>query len=222
MNDNTTPMKAKEYDNNINKTVPFYNCFYEQTIDVVMQCGFDQLDWLDLGCGTGSLAEKALMQFPSAHFCLVDPSKPMLDQAREKLKDYNIQYACMNSEQIKEQKKFNVITAIQSHHYMKAQQRVEATKRIYEALREGGIYISFENVIPRDEVTKQQELLRWGRYQQSQGKTKEEAKKHNQRCGVNYFPITVEEHINLLEQTGFKRVHVFWYSYMQMGIYGLV
>ena len=47
------------------------------------------------------------------------------------------------------------------------------------------------------------------------------SKAHNLRCGVNYFPLTVSEHIELLKQTGFEHVHVFWCSYMQMGIYGI-
>ncbi len=52
-----------------------------QTSDVVTQCGYSQLDWLDLGCGTGTLEEKAFREFPSARFTAVDPSEKMLEQA---------------------------------------------------------------------------------------------------------------------------------------------
>lgn len=37
--------------------------FFEQTFEVVEQCGFELLNWLDLGCGTGMLEEKALNRF---------------------------------------------------------------------------------------------------------------------------------------------------------------
>ena len=33
--DNTTPMAAREYDQKINATIPYYPEFYEQTLDVV-------------------------------------------------------------------------------------------------------------------------------------------------------------------------------------------
>jgi len=92
---------------------------------------------------------------------------------------------------------------------------------VYHSLKDGGIYISFENVIPEDEEIKMFELLRWGRYQQRHGKTKEETEAHNNRCGVYYFPLTAAEHIQLLKDVGFNKVHMFWYSYMQMGIYGI-
>ena len=91
-----------------------------------------------------------------------------------------------------------------------------------------GIYIvNLQHCIPilfnktTDETIKKSELLRWGRYQQRQGKTAEEALAHNARCGVSYFPLTVDGHIELLKKTGFHAVHVFWISYMQMGIYAI-
>lgn len=220
-NDNTTPMQAKEYDKKINNTVPYYQEFYNQTLDIVEQFNFTKIDWLDLGCGTGTLPELAFQQFPDVQFVLADPSEQMLEQAKDKLKDKSIQYICAGSSAIQYEECFDVITAIQSHHYMHEEERRKATECVYRALKKDGIYISFENVIPENEDVKHFELLRWGKYQQRHGKTEEEAKAHNARCGVNYFPLTIEQHIQLLRETGFSKIHVFWYSYMQMGIYGI-
>lgn len=220
-NDNTTPMSAGTYDKEINNTIPYYSEFYDQTLDVIEQCDYEELHWLDLGCGTGSLEKLALQRFTNAQFVLVDPSEKMLEKAKEKLQDQNIQYMCGNSVSIDFDSSFDVVTAIQSHHYMHEDERKKATENVYKALKKGGIYISFENVVPEDTDIKEMELLRWGRYQQRHGKTQAEAKAHNARCGVNYFPLTVSEHMQLLKQTGFRYVHVFWYSYMQMGIYGV-
>lgn len=220
-NDNTTPMTAEEYDNKINDTIPYYSEFYKQTLDVVEQCAFGTINWLDLGCGTGSLEEQAFERFTDISFTLADPSKKMLEKAAEKLKDRSVQYICAGSDTIDFENRFDVVTAIQSHHYMHKEERKKATKGVYRALKEGGIYICFENVVPEDEDIKRFELRRWGRYQERHGKTKEEAAAHNARCGKNYFPLTVAQHKKLLKQAGFKKVHVFWCSYMQMGIYGI-
>lgn len=220
-NDNTTPMSAGAYDKEINNTIPYYSEFYSQTLDVIEQCDFKTIHWLDLGCGTGSLEKLAFQKFENPQFVLVDPSEKMLEKAKEKLEGCNIQYICGNSVSIDFDSAFDVVTAIQSHHYMHEEERKRATENVYKSLKKGGIYISFENVVPKDSDIKEMELLRWGRYQQRHGKTQAEAKAHNARCGVNYFPLTVPEHIQLLKQTGFRYVHVFWYSYMQMGIYGM-
>lgn len=220
-NDNTTPMSAKEYDMKINDTIPYYSEFYNQTFDIVEQCDFGKIDWLDLGCGTGSLEEQAFRRFPDICFTLVDPSEKMLEQAEEKLKDRAVQFICAGSDTIDFENRFDVVTAIQSHHYMQEEERKKATKAVHQALKKGGIYICFENVIPEDEAIKRFELHRWARYQERHGKTKEEAAAHNARCGKNYFPLTVAQHIKLFKKSGFSKVHVFWYSYMQMGIYGI-
>lgn len=63
--------------------------------------------------------------------------------------------------------------------------------------------------------------MRWARYQQRHGKTKEDAAAHNARCSVNYFSLTVSQHIQLLKDVWFSQIYVFWLSYMQMGIYGM-
>ncbi len=219
--DNTTPMSAKEYDKGINKTIPFYGEFYEQTMDIVEQCEFSSIAWLDLGCGTGTMEKAAQTRFPNAEFVLVDPSEQMLAQAKMKLMNENITYLCQSSEDISFSDRFDVVTAIQSHHYFQKEQRERAVQNVWQALKTGGVFLSFENVIPEDEELKSFELLRWGRYQQRQGKTAQETKEHNARCGVNYFPLTVTQHIELLRKTGFQNVYVFWRSYMQMGIMGM-
>lgn len=221
INDNTTPVCASEYDNEINKTIPFYSEFYNQTFDVIKQYNFSKMNWLDLGCGTGTLEKLAFERFTDINFVLADPSEKMLEKAKEKLKSHCIQYICSDSASIDYEECFDIVTAIQSHHYMRQQERRKATENVYRCLKNGGIYISFENVIPDDEEVKTNELLRWGRYQQLHGKTEAEARAHNARCGVNYFPLTVPEHIQLLKDEGFRKVHVFWYSFMQMGIYAI-
>ncbi len=219
--DNSTPMLAKDYDTGINKTVPFYNEFYNQTLDVITQCGFSNIEWLDLGCGTGTLEQIALQRLQSVKFVALDPSEQMLEQARIKLEGNPIEYICSSSTSINFDNRFDVVTAIQSNHYLQKSERKVVTEKVFNSLKQGGIYISFENVVPEDDDIKKSELLRWGNYQQRNGKTIEEARLHNARCGVEYFPLTVSEHIKLLKDTGFQKCHVFWLSYMQMGIYGI-
>ncbi len=219
--DNTTPMSAKNYDSKISDTIPYYEEFSKQVIDIVKQMSLKEICWLDLGCGTGTLVSQAASVFSKAEFTLADPSEKMLAIAKEKTSQCRAEYSCVPSAEITFEDKFQVVTAIQSHHYMQVAERELATKRIYHALKQGGIYLTFENVIPECAEQKEFELRRWGDYQLAHGKTEEEVEKHLSRCGVNYFPITVEQHRKLLLETGFKSIHLFWRSYMQMGMYAI-
>lgn len=221
LNDNTTPMSAIDYDKKINSTIPYYAEFYEQTFSVVLQKNFSTIRWLDLGCGTGRLESKAVRLFPNIQFIMVDPSEKMLEQAKEKNSNIQAQYICTGSDGIEFCDEFEVVTAIQSHHYMNQEEREKATHNVHCALRKDGVYITFENVIPESLEVKEFELQRWGKYQLEHGKSEPEVKEHIARCGVNYFPLTINQHIDLLKSCGFKSIHVFWYSYMQMGLYAI-
>ena len=78
-----------------------------------------------------------------------------------------------------------------------------------------------ENVRPVSEEGLEIGLDRWAQFQKEQGKGDEAVKKHIARLGKEYFPITVEEHLELLRKTGFKIVEIFWYSVMQAGFYAI-
>lgn len=220
-NDNKTPISAKNYDQEISNTIPYYKEFYLQTLSIVDQMNLSQINWLDLGCGTGTLEIMARKIFSNVDFTMVDPSKEMLKIAKEKNSNSQTRYICASSNEINFNAEFNVVTAIQSHHYMKEAERKIATQNVYRALQIGGIYITFENVVPESLTVKNFELNRWGKYQLEHGKSKKEVNKHLSRCNVNYFPLTINQHLTLLRSTGFKEIHLFWYSYMQMGIYAI-
>lgn len=54
---------AFEYNDKVEKTVPYYNEFFKQIIDIVDVLEFKDIDWLDIGCGTGKMAEAAYSIF---------------------------------------------------------------------------------------------------------------------------------------------------------------
>ena len=53
------------------------------------------------------------------------------------------------------------------------------------------------------------------------GRTPDEVKSHSARYNKEFFPITIKEHLELLNKTGFKVYELFWYSYMQSGFYAI-
>lgn len=221
MNENTTPMTAEEYDKKIAGTIPYYKEFHDQAISVVKNMEYGKSRWLDLGCGTGTFINKAARAFPNASFVMADPSAEMLERAKNNNPGLEAGYITAGSQAISFDREFHVVTAIQCHHYMQWEERVKATENIYHALRDGGIYITFENVGPESGEIKELELKRWGMYQRTHGKREDEVKAHLDRWGVNYFPITINQHMELMKAAGFQLVQLFWASYMQAGLYGI-
>lgn len=224
-NDNSTPMAAKNYDEGILKTLPFYDAFNKQIIEIIGCINEEKqattIYWLDTGCGTGTLANMASKHFQDILFTLMDPSEKMLNACKQKTSHIKAEYMAKPSQEIDEQEKYDVVTAVQAHHYLRIEERKKATKRIFDALKQGGIYIAFENYAPQDDTLVQLELKRWGYYQRGKGKSEEEVAAHLARYNKQYFPITASSHIALLKEAGFTKIHIFWKSYMQLGIYAI-
>ncbi len=219
MKDNKSAYTSSDYDANVNKVLPYYNEFHRQIIDAAKCIDADNLRWLDLGCGTGTLACKATNAVGNCKFTLCDISEPMLKTAEEKLKNSSVaaEYINCSNDKINFSNEFDIVSAVMSNHYFKPEQRKAATKNAFNALKPGGIYITFENVEPQAESVKDLYIKRWGEYMLSAGRSQDEIENHFNRRGTEYFPITVSEHLYLLKECGFKSAEILWYSYMQAG-----
>jgi tRNA (cmo5U34)-methyltransferase len=220
--DNSTPHSAATYDAQVRKTIPYYDAFHEQTINLIKAMGLQPRTWLDTGCGTGTLAQKAMEEFPNTQFTLADPSAQMLDVAKNKLAGaVNVKFLDASATQnlVSQKEEFDVITSIQSHHYLSPTERVKATAVCFELLSPGGVYVTFENIQPSTPKGTAIGKENWKLFQLSKGRESSVVDEHLKRFGVEYFPITVKEHISLLKKTGFSTVELLWYSYMQAGFY---
>jgi tRNA (cmo5U34)-methyltransferase len=225
--DNITPHKSYQYDAQIDDTIPYYCNFHTETIKLVKSLRDEPKKWLDTGCGTGSLVEKASEVFHYTNFLLLDPSEAMLDQAKKKLAKVDeerltfLEPSTTQDFPGKLGEKPEVITAIQCHHYLSMKDRIKATKNCYNLLKEDGIYITFENIKPLTSEGIEIGKRYWEIFQLNRGRDYKTVKNHLDRFDVEYFPINIEEHLKLLRRTGFKAVELMWFSYMQAGFYCL-
>lgn len=222
MKDNLSAYSSDDYDKRISTVLPYYSEFHFQILDLIDSLDLDKAKWLDTGCGTGSLVKKAAEKYDNADFTLCDPSVEMLGKSKNKLEIYkNISYVNISSQQLNFENEFDIITAVQAHHYLNREQRNEATRRCFNALKDGGVYVTFENIALSNEISDKIGTDRWKRYLKSHGKSKIEVEAHVNRRGTEVFPITIEEHLNLIKDCGFKSVDILWASYMQAGFFAI-
>jgi len=111
-------------------------------------------NFLDLGCGDGILGAAILGAYPNSHGVLVDFSEPMLEQAREQLKQYagqlmfeNLDYgdpAWVNKMQA--YGPFDAIVSGYSIHHQPDARKRQVYQEIYSLLKPGGWFINIEHV----------------------------------------------------------------------------
>ena len=221
MKDNKSAYNSNVYDENIVSTLPYYREYHNQIIDLVKAMGTHDIEWLDTGCGTGTLACRVFDCRDDVSFTLCDPSEQMLDIAKSKLQKRKVKVYNIASQNMPFDSEFDVVTAVQCHHYLKPDDRKIAVENCFRALKNGGIFVAFENIKMTTEASDKIALKRWERFLSDHLNDPEVVKMHIDRRGVEVFPITIEEHIKLLREAGFKSVDILWTSYLQAGFWAM-
>jgi tRNA (cmo5U34)-methyltransferase len=221
MKDNKSAYNSSIYDEHITNVLPYYKEYHNQALDVVRAMGINSPVWLDTGCGTGTLAMRILESYPATRLTLCDPSEKMLDIAKTKLTGNDIRFLNLSSEQLPFENEFDVVTAIQCHHYLSLEGRENAVNACYKALKEDGVFITFENIKMETDEADAIALKRWQTFLEEHGNSPEDVMMHIERRGVEVFPITIAQHLELLKKCGFRSVNVLWTSYLQAGFWAI-
>ncbi len=212
---------SAEYDRKIKQTLPHYEQFYEEVIELVKVFHPDAVSWLDIGCGTGKMGSVAFKKVALKRFVFCDSSEEMIKIAKRRFGHYHAEFSVQNVLELDCSDEFDVITAIQINHYLHMDERKIALQKCYEALRDHGLFISFENFAPFTDLGASAYLKKWKRYQLQSGKSPEECQSHIDRYGKNYFPISITRNLDLMRNCGFKAVEILWLSNMQVGLWGI-
>ena len=83
------------------------------------------------------------------------------------------------------------------------------------------MFITFENIRMSTDDSDAIALNRWTRFLDEHGNNEEDVQMHRNRRGIEVFPITIEEHINILRKCGFTSVDLLWASYLQAGFWAI-
>ncbi|MCR5403133.1 MAG: hypothetical protein K6E91_04840 [Butyrivibrio sp.] len=123
------------------------------------------------------------------------------------------------SDKLEFDNEFDVVTAIQSHHYFDEDGRELTVTNCYKALKDGGVFMTFENIRMATDESDAIALRRWARFLEENGNSSKDVQMHIKSRGVEVFPITIEKHIELLKKCGFRSVNLLWSSYLQAGFW---
>jgi SAM-dependent methyltransferase len=117
-------------------------------------------NYLDLGCGDGILGAAILGEYPSSRGVLVDFSEPMLEQAREQLKEYSDQLTFMNLDygdpawvnRMQTQGWFDAIVSGYSIHHQPDSRKRPIYEEIFSLLNPGGWFINIEHIAAESQL----------------------------------------------------------------------
>lgn len=160
-------------------------------------------------------------RMPDTCFIMADPSEGMLEIAKKRAGSDPRYIRCCTGSLDLPDCSVDVITAVLSHHYCTEDERRAAETNCFRMLRPGGIYVTVEHTAPYTAEGLRIGMEVWRSKQISAGKSSKDADEHMKRYDTEYFPIGIEEHMELMSSIGFDTVELFMRSYMQAGFYAI-
>ena len=209
---------SKGFDSHVRKSVPFYDELQRMVIELSEYFVRDQSVVYDLGSSTGEtlhLLSNIHAGKEDVKYFGFDLSESMVRESRKKVKRSNVRFQHKNILDVKFSPPANFVTSLFTLQFLTLSERRTLLTGLNQGMIEGGGLILIEKI--RAEHSSFEDIwteLHWD-FKRRQGFTPEQIlEKANSLRGV-LNPLTVEENLDLLSQTGFSRVDVFfkWYNW---------
>lgn len=203
------------YDQHIRKLIPGYEVIHLQ-VDAILQSMLPpNAHILIVGCGTGYELEYLLKRHPNWKFTAVDPSLTMLQKAQEQVellgKSSQVTFVHGETSALPLENCFDAALSILVVHFIADEIKPVFFKNIYDRLKEKAVLLTYDLMT----CVNPQQLQALRYLCLAQGLTEEQCQKMLERMDQDFFSLTTEGYIKLLEKAGFERVQ----SYTQILTY---
>lgn len=209
---------SKAFDSHVRKSVPFYDELQRMVVELSEYFVRDQSVVYDLGSSTGAtlkLLSDSHSGKEDVRYLGFDLSESMVKESKAKVSRPNVRFHHRNIMEVDFSPPPNFITALFTLQFLTLAERRTLLARVNEALIEGGGLLIVEKVDAEYSYFEGiWNELHWD-FKRRQGLTPEQIlEKANSIRGV-LNSLTINENLDLLGQTGFDRVEVFfkWYNW---------
>ncbi len=209
---------SKAFDSHVQKSVPFYDEIQRMVIELSEFFVRDHSLVYDLGSSTGTtldLLSRAHAGKEDAQFIGFDLSEFMVKEARKKINRPNVRFHHKNVMDVEFLPPANFVTSLFTMQFLTLAERRALLPRINEGLIEGGGLLIVEKVSAENSWFESIWTELYWDFKRRQGFTPEQVlEKANSIRGV-LKPLTAEENIDLLLNTGYRQVEIFfkWYNW---------
>lgn len=213
--DFNSPKVVEGYDEHIRKLIPGYEVIHQQVDAILQSVVKPHAHILIVGCGTGYELEYLLKRHPNWKFTAVDPSLTMLQKAKEQVelldKSSQVTFIHGDTSALPLEPCFDAALSILVAHFVADDIKPVFFKEIYDRLKEKAVLLTYDLMT----CVNAQQLQALPYLCLDQGLTEEQCQKMLERMAQDFFSLTAEGYIKLLQKTGFESVQ----SYTQILTY---
>lgn len=212
--------EATQYDNLIKMLIPSYAQIVEAVVNTLPFEYTKDIEVLDLGCGTGTIAKAVKDKFPKARITCVDISPNMLQMAAIKLCNAaDTTYISSDFYKYNFDKEYDaVVSSLALHHLVTEEDKLDFYRRIYSGIKAGGIFINADVVLASTDILQNRYMEQWKSFLYQSVPKEEVDNKWIRSYYEEDRPISLFKHIEMLKEVGFEVVDVVW-KYYNFAVY---
>jgi tRNA (cmo5U34)-methyltransferase len=210
--------EARDYDGYITHFVPYYREQNEVMMTMLAFEGTERIRALDLGAGTGVLAEGVLRRFPLAEVRVYDLADAMLDAARERLEKFENRVTFQRGDFSRDDFGigYDLILSGLSIHHLEDREKRRLYRQIFLALNHGGQFLNRDIIRGATDRLDEIYIRLWRDYVRASG---EDDAALMERFRAEDRPASVEDQLEWLRRAGFVDVGCHWQR-MNYAVFG--
>lgn len=207
--------EAREFDEIIRKLIPYYQDMVAAVIETIPFEESAILEVIDLGCGTGTVARAVKDAFPNARITCLDLSGNMLQMAAGKFGDANdTNYINCSFYDFDFDEKYDaMVSSLALHHLVSMEDKMDFYRKIYSSLKTGGVFINADVVTASTDFLQNVYMRRWKDFMCGNMPENEVENKWIPKYYEEDRPVSMMEHLDMLNKAGFKITDVVWKYY---------
>lgn len=202
-------LDTAEYDRIIRTYIPHYDESRKVQLELLAAAGIhESAHIIDLGGGTGSLAEAILDRFPRVSLVVRDVDPEMLAIAQSRLGCFADRVE-LNLGSFTDHLPMAgaVVSAFALHHIPNLKDKTEVYRRIREAIQSPGVFLNADAVAgPFWPSLRDQ----WAAFMAGKGFTLDQAYSNLDSWAAEDTYFSVHEELRAMEQAGFEHAECFW------------
>ena len=199
---------ASVFDDMIARSVPFYKENLALVRDIVLKNSKEKSVIYDLGCSTGTLLiEIAKRSDTRLHLFGLDNSPAMVARARNKAKAFGVDVRFLETDIIDfNYKKSDIFIANYTLQFIRPLKREKFVRKIFESLKEGGLFLFSEKIISEDKKLNKQLIDIYFDFKKAQGYSDFEIAQKREALENVLVPYTLKENEEMMKNCGFSYV----------------
>ncbi len=211
---------AAEYDLARRQLIPCFDDFYGIALDLIPFERERELRVLDLGSGTGLLAEMVIGKYNNSHITMVDISPEMLDLAQQRFAGFDqgrVSFQLMDYSTGPLQGKYDLVISALSIHHLENQKKHHLFREIFTLLEPLGLFVNADQALGENEFAEKIYQQTWLKQVRSNGVAEDILQGALERMQEDRMaPLSTQ--VNSLREAGFSEVTT-WYQFYSFVVY---